>query len=360
MDAAVIRIRYRDLPPGLHAMADVTRRGTIIYLMPGLTPAQRNAALRRLRQEARMGLGPELPRRSLAIALAAERVRGTVRNIVAIVRLHPAGSTLPLVAIGSLTALFLLTSVSVHVLRASPRALGQPPVLSTGGGALPGDGGTAREPRGGHPGYPGAAAPRAGHAPRLLPMDSDGPASGPPPGRRAAESGPAGYGPGGYGPGSPGSGAYGSTSSDPASFGSGSAISAPSGSAAGRSASTLTRAAAPGALGAGASGEGTSGTAASGSSTSASGTSASGTSASGTSASGTAGSGTAGGASGSGASGSGAPGAGTGSGSASSGSDSGSSDSGDSQAPADLPAVEEAPVSGVCVDDGPLGVCVGL
>jgi hypothetical protein len=81
MVAAVIRIRYRHLSPGLHAMAEVTGRDTVIYLMPGLTAAQRNAALRRLRREARMGRGPALPGAHLAAALAADRARAALRNV---------------------------------------------------------------------------------------------------------------------------------------------------------------------------------------------------------------------------------------------------------------------------------------
>ncbi|MBV9381057.1 MAG: hypothetical protein JOY82_19095 [Streptosporangiaceae bacterium] len=85
----MIRIRYRDLPPGLHALAEVTGQSAIIYLLPGLTAAQRKAALRRLRHEARMGLGPMLPATHLAVALTADRARAAARNLIAIVRLHP-------------------------------------------------------------------------------------------------------------------------------------------------------------------------------------------------------------------------------------------------------------------------------
>jgi hypothetical protein len=79
--SAVIRIRYRELSPGLHAMAEVTGRNTIIYLMPGLTAAQRRAALRRLRHEARMGRGCRLAGAQVAAALAADRVRAALRNV---------------------------------------------------------------------------------------------------------------------------------------------------------------------------------------------------------------------------------------------------------------------------------------
>ncbi len=57
----MIKIRYTDLPAGLH-IGGGPRKDTVIYLLPGLTAAQRQAALRRARSSARMGHGPRLPR----------------------------------------------------------------------------------------------------------------------------------------------------------------------------------------------------------------------------------------------------------------------------------------------------------
>ena len=57
----MIKIRYRDpreLAPGLYAAAECHSRGTTVYLLPGLSAAQRRAALRRLRISARRGCGP--------------------------------------------------------------------------------------------------------------------------------------------------------------------------------------------------------------------------------------------------------------------------------------------------------------
>ena len=57
----MIKIRYADLPGGLHVRVEARGKDTIIYLLPGLTVAQRRAALRRARSSARMGHGPRLP-----------------------------------------------------------------------------------------------------------------------------------------------------------------------------------------------------------------------------------------------------------------------------------------------------------
>ena len=43
----MIKIRYADLPAGLHIRAVARGKDTVIYLLPGLTAAQRQAALRR-------------------------------------------------------------------------------------------------------------------------------------------------------------------------------------------------------------------------------------------------------------------------------------------------------------------------
>lgn len=110
----MIRIRYQDLAPGLHGKAERHGRRTTIFLVPGLTPAQRKAALRRLRQEARRECGPRLPVPQLVVALVADRFRVALRSTVAVIRLHPAGSILPMAAIGCLMVLFVMASVSVR------------------------------------------------------------------------------------------------------------------------------------------------------------------------------------------------------------------------------------------------------
>jgi hypothetical protein len=148
-----VQIRYKELAPGLHGKAELRRGRTVVYLVPGLTDAQRKAALRRLRQEAGRGCGPQLPLPQLAVALAADRIRAASRNTTAVVRLHPAGSIVPTMMIGCLTVLFVLTSVSVRIMH-RPVAAGQGGVSATSGS------GTGTGPRavsrmaGSHPANP--------------------------------------------------------------------------------------------------------------------------------------------------------------------------------------------------------------
>lgn len=135
----MIRIRYKDLAPGLHGKAERCGRRTTIFLVPGLTSAQRKAALRRLRQEARRRCGPQLPLSQLVIALAADRVRVTFRGTTAVIRLHPAGSILSTATVGSLMVLFVLASVSAQIIH-------QPGTPGTGGAPMVGAGGGSPSP----------------------------------------------------------------------------------------------------------------------------------------------------------------------------------------------------------------------
>jgi hypothetical protein len=107
MDFIVIRIRYLDLSAGLHGRA-AAGRTTTIYLRPGLTAPQRRGALRRLRQESRVGCGPRLPAAQLALAIMADRTRMATRQLIAVVRLHPAAAlAIPLA--GATAGLLLVT-----------------------------------------------------------------------------------------------------------------------------------------------------------------------------------------------------------------------------------------------------------
>jgi len=124
----MIKIRYRDpneLSPGLHAAAECHGRGTTVYLLCGLTAAQRRSALRRLRLTARMGHCPPLPAAQLALALGADRIGTGVGRARAVFRSHPAGSTVPLMLVSAGAIVFLMLSASIRGLP-PPRVAGQP------------------------------------------------------------------------------------------------------------------------------------------------------------------------------------------------------------------------------------------
>jgi hypothetical protein len=69
----LIKIRYADLPAGLHARTEAQGRSTIIYLLPGLTAIERRAALVRACQSANLGYGPRLSSAGVAFAVARDR-----------------------------------------------------------------------------------------------------------------------------------------------------------------------------------------------------------------------------------------------------------------------------------------------
>jgi hypothetical protein len=156
----MIKIRYRDpneLSPGLHAAAEHNGRGTTVYLLSGLSAAQRRAALRRLRISARRGYGPRLPAPQLALALAADRMRTAVGQAGAVFRSHPAGSTVPVMVVSAGAIAFLaLSAVSIRVIHPardpdrSPVAGAAAPAASVSAGAGPG--GLARPVAAGRPG----------------------------------------------------------------------------------------------------------------------------------------------------------------------------------------------------------------
>lgn len=161
MGRAVIRVRYRDqLPAGLNGKAELSARGTTVYLVPGLTGGQRRAALRRLRQEASRGCGPSLPRVGLTVALAADRLRAGLRNTAAVIRQHPAGSLLPAALAVLLMTLFVLASVGMAQLpQVVPGPPGSPGTPVSGSGAPTVVGGPAQAHVRGRHGGP--SAPRA-------------------------------------------------------------------------------------------------------------------------------------------------------------------------------------------------------
>lgn len=179
----MIKIRYRDpneLSPGLHAAAERHGRSTTVYLLPGLSAAQRRAALRRLKISAGRGYDPRLPAPQLAVALAADRIRTTVGRAGAVFRSHPAGSTVPVMVVSAGAIAFLaLSAVSIRVIHTGPRSPGQAfsgaagPAASVSAGPGPGQSAGpiaagAGDPPGqagsvtGQPGQPGSGAGQPG------------------------------------------------------------------------------------------------------------------------------------------------------------------------------------------------------
>ena len=200
----MIKIRYSDLPGGLHLSADVRGNHTILFLLPGLTAAQRKAAIRRARSAARVGHGPVLPALGLARAVAADRIATTVRNGLAAMRMHPAVFLPPMIMVLSAAiAYVLLVSVSIRLY--PPQAAGKGPVLGAArpgavhpaGGRRPG-----RQPASGSvPGRPGSPAPGSpSPGPSSPGPSSHRPPGSPSPGASASPSpGPSSHRP----PGSP-------------------------------------------------------------------------------------------------------------------------------------------------------------
>jgi len=127
----MIKIRYRDpneLSPGLFAAAESHGRGTTVYLLSGLTSAERQVALRRLRLSARMGHGIRLPAAQLGLALVADWVRTGIGRAGAVFRSHPAGSAVPVMVVSAgAIAFLLLPAVSIRVLHPGPAPNQLPP-----------------------------------------------------------------------------------------------------------------------------------------------------------------------------------------------------------------------------------------
>ncbi len=125
----MVKIRYSDLPAGLHVTVETDGRSTIIYLLPGLTPSQRRAALTRVRSSGRMGQGPSLPAAGMARAVAADRITTTVSNGAAAMRRHPMLLLPPLIVLVSTALVFALTS---FVTLSGPHRTKAAPIPSTG------------------------------------------------------------------------------------------------------------------------------------------------------------------------------------------------------------------------------------
>ncbi len=207
----MIRIRYRgsnEFSPGLHAAAERRGRKTTVYLLSGLTVPERRSALRRLRLSARMGHCPRLPAGQLGFALLADRVRTGIGRAGAVLRLHPAGSTVPIMVIsGGAIAFLLFSTVSIRVLHdpqaSAQSATGTSPAVSAG--AIPVTGGSQGPGAGlggpggaGSPGDPGGLGRGSDTRQLTQPVPGGGSAPGTSPGLTGAGGG-AGAGSGGTG-----------------------------------------------------------------------------------------------------------------------------------------------------------------
>jgi hypothetical protein len=215
----LIKIRYADLPPGLHVRAEANGRHTIIYLLPGLTHAERRAALLRVRRSASMGHGPRLPASRVAAAVARNRITATTRNGAAAFRAHPLLLLPPVLVVASATLVYvMLSAVSITFPHAGP---GQPGALAPAPGQARARPGSSTGDQGGPQAPGGQAGPGSGPA--------SGSGSGP-----GSESGSPGSVPGGgvAGSGSPAPDPPDPGSSDPGSSdpGSSAPASAPPGS----------------------------------------------------------------------------------------------------------------------------------
>jgi hypothetical protein len=142
----VIKIRYADLPEGLHVRIEAHGQRAVIYLRPGLSGAQRREALRKVRRTARLATGPRLSASGVALAAARDTAKSTVRNGSAAVRCHPAGSLFLTAFLASAVVCYMLfVSVSIQLIPAPPDAGGRPAVRV---GGTPSPRGGPRRPAG--------------------------------------------------------------------------------------------------------------------------------------------------------------------------------------------------------------------
>lgn len=123
----MVKIRYTELPAGLHVAVRAQGRSTVIYLLPGLTLDQRRAALARARSSGRMGQGPLLRPVALARAVTADRAVTVARNGVLAMRGHPMLLLPPLIVLVSGAIVFTLMSFVTLEVRSPDAASVAPP-----------------------------------------------------------------------------------------------------------------------------------------------------------------------------------------------------------------------------------------
>ncbi len=132
----MVKIRYAELPAGLHVVTESRGGYTVVYLLPGLTPAQRRSALRFARRSARIGHGPSLPAVDMGFALAADRARASGGTLAAALRRHPM-LLLPVVAaVSGMIVVSMLSLVTVSVAPARLPAM-DPASSATGSRTTP-------------------------------------------------------------------------------------------------------------------------------------------------------------------------------------------------------------------------------
>ena len=176
----MIKIRYADLPAGLHVRAEARGQSTIIYLLPGLTPAERRAALLRVRRSASMGHGPQLSAAGVAAAVTVDQVRATLRNGAVAFRGHPLLLFPPVIIAATATLVYIMLASGTLTLR-EPQAIVPFPQP---GAAL----GGPRQPQSGSPdNQPGAIGGWRGAAPTGQPRTGQ-PGRSPRPSRSAGRS----------------------------------------------------------------------------------------------------------------------------------------------------------------------------
>ncbi len=189
----MIKIRYADLPHGLHAEVRTCGKQPVIYLLPGLSAAQRRDTLGRLIRTSRLGHGPRLRASGVAFAVARDVAKSTGCNGLAAIRCHPAGSAVLAALVAAVVVCYALF-VTVTV-RFSPRPAGPPAAAGPAPSAARDTAGPHRSPGAGtrapavtppavageHAGSPEAAASASGAGQPAPGSSGSGPATSPVP-----------------------------------------------------------------------------------------------------------------------------------------------------------------------------------
>ncbi|HEY2508147.1 MAG TPA: hypothetical protein VGI58_16655 [Streptosporangiaceae bacterium] len=110
----MVKIRYSELPAGLHVAARRRGRSTVILLLPGLTPAERRTALARIRSSARIGKAHQISALALLCARGTDRTKMVAAATLAAIRKHPVVLLPPLIgAAGTILTLTLAAPIAL-------------------------------------------------------------------------------------------------------------------------------------------------------------------------------------------------------------------------------------------------------